>query len=103
MPFHQHAAVMPRTHFGHGKCNAQIEEEALMLYMNDYLLALNRFLPLGVASCCASIQLVPYDSVNRNKVSIRQLPLYFPSHYMFRHLWAIFRLDIQLDIFKDYF
>jgi hypothetical protein len=38
------------------------------------------FLTLSVASCCASIQLVPYDSVNRNKVSIRQLPLfYFPS------------------------
>jgi hypothetical protein len=29
------------------------------------------FLPLGVASCCTSIQLVPYDDVNRNKVSIR--------------------------------
>jgi hypothetical protein len=28
-------------------------------------------LPLGVASCCASIQLVLYDAVNRNKVSIR--------------------------------
>jgi hypothetical protein len=28
------------------------------------------FLPLGVASCCASIQLVLYDAVNRNKVSI---------------------------------
>jgi hypothetical protein len=39
------------------------------------------FLPFGVASCCASIQLVPYDAVNRNKVSICQLPLfYFPSH-----------------------
>jgi hypothetical protein len=24
--------------------------------------------------------LVPYGAVNRNKVSIRQLPLYFPSH-----------------------
>jgi hypothetical protein len=35
------------------------------------------FLPLGVASCCVSIQLVPYDTVNRNKVSIRQLPLFF--------------------------
>jgi hypothetical protein len=33
------------------------------------------FLPLGVASCCASIQLVLYDAVNRNKVSIRHLPL----------------------------
>jgi hypothetical protein len=29
------------------------------------------FLPLGIASCCASIQLVPYVAVNRNKVSIR--------------------------------
>jgi hypothetical protein len=29
------------------------------------------FLPLGVASCCASIQLVLYDAVNRDKVSIR--------------------------------
>jgi hypothetical protein len=29
------------------------------------------FLPLGVASCCASIQLVLHDAVNRNKVSIR--------------------------------
>jgi hypothetical protein len=38
-----------------------------------------------------SIQLVPYGAVNRNKVSIRQLPLYFPSHYMFRPLRAIFR------------
>jgi CD109 antigen len=26
---------------------------------------------LGVASCCASIQLVLYDAVNRNKVPIR--------------------------------
>jgi hypothetical protein len=34
------------------------------------------FLPLGVASCCASIQLVRYDAVNPNKVSI-QLPLLF--------------------------
>jgi hypothetical protein len=25
------------------------------------------FLPLGVASCCASIQLVLYDAVNHNK------------------------------------
>jgi hypothetical protein len=38
------------------------------------------FLPFGVASCCASIQLVPYDAVNRNKISIRQLTLYFPYH-----------------------
>jgi hypothetical protein len=41
-----------------------------------------RFLPLGVASCCASIQLVPYGAVNRNKVSVRQLPLCFPSHLL---------------------
>jgi hypothetical protein len=38
------------------------------------------FLSLGVASCCASIQLVPCDSVNRNKVSIRHSHFfYFPS------------------------
>jgi hypothetical protein len=36
-----------------------------------------RFLLLGVASCCASIQLVPYDDVDRNKVSIRQLVFIF--------------------------
>jgi hypothetical protein len=35
------------------------------------------FLPLSVASCCASIQLVPYDAVNRYKVSIRKLPFLF--------------------------
>jgi hypothetical protein len=34
------------------------------------------FLPLGVASCCATIQLVPYDAVNRNKVSILVQYLY---------------------------
>jgi hypothetical protein len=34
-------------------------------------LASNSFLALGVASCCASIQLVLYDAVNRNIVSIR--------------------------------
>jgi hypothetical protein len=50
------------------------------------------FLPLGVASCCASIQLVPYDAVNRNKVSIRQLAFIFLlSHYMFRPLRGILR------------
>jgi hypothetical protein len=32
------------------------------------------FLSLGVASCCASIQLDLYDAVNRNKVSIRASP-----------------------------
>jgi hypothetical protein len=37
------------------------------------------FLPLGVASCCASVQLVLYDAINRNKVSIRQLPLFYFS------------------------
>jgi hypothetical protein len=44
-----------------------------------------------------SIQLVPYDAVDRNKVSIRQLAFIFIlSHYKFRPLRAIFRLDIQL-------
>jgi hypothetical protein len=49
-------------------------------------------------------QLVPYDAVNRNKVSIRQLPLFIflLTHYMFRPLRAILRRDIQLDVFKDY-
>jgi hypothetical protein len=62
---------------------------------------LDLFLPLGVASCCASIQLVPCDSVNRNKVSIRQLPLfYFPS---LTTCFGPFRWDVQLDVFKDYF
>jgi hypothetical protein len=40
---------------------------------------INPFLPLGVASCCASIQLVLYDAVSRNKVSIRQLPFFLFS------------------------
>jgi hypothetical protein len=45
------------------------------------------FLPLGVASCCASIQLDPYDAVDRNKISIRQLAFIFLlSHYTFRPL-----------------
>jgi hypothetical protein len=39
------------------------------------------FLPLGVASCCASIQLVPYDAVNRNKVSICQLSRFIFCYY----------------------
>jgi hypothetical protein len=39
-----------------------------------------------------SVQLVIYDAVNRNKVSIRQLSfIFFVTHYMFRPLWAIFR------------
>jgi hypothetical protein len=33
----------------------------------------------GLALGVASIQLVPYDAVNRNKVSIRQLPLFYFS------------------------
>jgi hypothetical protein len=42
--------------------------------------------------------LVSYDAVNRNKVSIRHSPFLFfiPTHYMFRPLQAIFRWDIQL-------
>jgi hypothetical protein len=47
------------------------------------------------------IQLILYDAVNRNKISIRQLPfIIFLTHYMFRPLRAIFRRDIQLDIFN---
>jgi hypothetical protein len=50
-------------------------------------------------------ELVPYDAVNRNKVSIRQLLLFIflLTHYMIRPLRAIFRWGIQLDVFKDYF
>jgi hypothetical protein len=51
-------------------------------------------LPLGVASCSTSIQLVPYDAVNRNKVSIRQLPLYFSSHSL--HVSCISNIDNTL-------
>jgi hypothetical protein len=40
------------------------------------------FLSLGVASCCASIQLVPYDSVNRNKVSIPHSPFFIFLHLL---------------------
>jgi hypothetical protein len=41
--------------------------EKIELEQNGFTL----FLPLGVASCCVFIQLVPYDAINRNKVSIR--------------------------------
>jgi hypothetical protein len=37
------------------------------------------FLPLGAGSCCASIQLVPCDAVNRNKVFNTSTRLYFSS------------------------
>jgi hypothetical protein len=55
-------------------------------------LHLHVFLFLGVASCCASIQLVPCDSVKRNKVSIRHSPFIISllTHYMFQLLRAIF-------------
>jgi hypothetical protein len=51
------------------------------------------------------LQLVPYDTVDRNKVSIRQLAFIFLlSHYMFRPLRAIFRgEDTQSDILLNYF
>jgi hypothetical protein len=38
-----------------------------------------------------SIHLVPYDAVNGNKVSIRQLLLFIFTHNMFRPLRAILR------------
>jgi hypothetical protein len=45
------------------------------------------------------IQLVLYDAVDHNKVSIRQLTfIFFLTHYMFRPLQAILKRDIQLDI-----
>jgi hypothetical protein len=67
----------------------------LLLFLVPVVYLATSFLPLDVASCCASIQLVPYDAVNRNKVSIRQLSLFiyffFLTHYMFRPLRAILR------------
>jgi hypothetical protein len=45
------------------------------------------------------IPLVPYDAINCNKVSIRQLSLYFHS----LHVSAPGEIYIQLDIFNDYF
>jgi hypothetical protein len=62
------------------------------------------FLPLGVASCCASIQLVPYDAVNRNKVSIRQLPLFIFYSYSL-HVSAPMghpQVRYTIDVSKDY-
>jgi hypothetical protein len=61
--------------------------------------------------CCILlrfIQLILYDTVNRNKVSIYINSLYFLffTHYMFRPLRAILRWNILLIIFlffKDYF
>jgi hypothetical protein len=61
--------------------------------------------------CCILlrfIQLILYDTVNRNEVSIYINSLYFSlfTHYMFRPLRAILRRDILLVIFlflKDYF
>jgi hypothetical protein len=39
-----------------------------------------------------SIEVVLYDAVDRNKVSIRQFDfIFFHTHYMFRPLQAIFR------------
>jgi hypothetical protein len=46
------------------QCNTAYGQSALITTI------ICEFLPLGVASCCASIQLVPYDAVNRNKVSM---------------------------------
>jgi hypothetical protein len=47
--------------------------------------------PKHVVSKETLLQLVPYDAVNRNKVSIRQLSLFILTHYMFRPLRAILR------------
>jgi hypothetical protein len=41
--------------------------------------------------------MVSYDAFNRNKVSICQLSFYFPTHYMFRPLQAIFRWEYTID------
>jgi hypothetical protein len=65
---------------------------------------LHGFLPLGVASCCASIQLVPYDAVNRNKVSIRQLPLFIFYFYSLHVSAPTGHLQVRytVDVSKDY-
>jgi hypothetical protein len=55
--------------------------------------------PIIMLAPTVIILLVPYDAVDRNKVSIRQLVFIFLfSHYMFRPLWAIFRWGIQCTI-----
>jgi hypothetical protein len=45
------------------------------LHLNGWM----RFLLLS-ATGCSLVLLVPYDGVSRNKVSVCQLPFYFPSH-----------------------
>jgi hypothetical protein len=57
-----------------------------------------------------TVQLILYDTVNRNKASIYEyincLYFLFFTHYMFRPLRAILKWDILLIIFlflKDYF
>jgi hypothetical protein len=50
-------------------------------------------------------QLVPYDAVNRNKVSIRQLPLFNFSFLLttcFGPYGPFSGWDVQLDVSKDY-
>jgi hypothetical protein len=53
---------------------------------------------LGVASCCASIQL-GFLWCRQSQQSFFH---FLPTHYMFRPLRAILRWDIQLDVSKDY-
>jgi hypothetical protein len=46
------------------------------------------------------IQLVPYDAVDRNKVSIRQLVfIFFLSHYMFRPLQVRYTIECFNGLF----
>jgi hypothetical protein len=63
------------------------------------------FLPLGVTSCCASIQLGflwRRQSRQSFNTSTPHFLFFLLTHYMFRSLQAIFRWDIQLDVYKDY-
>jgi hypothetical protein len=95
---------LERREYGHGdpgamtmqhpicaKVGTNFKQQSLGQYGSLATLALDFY--LWVLHPVAHLSnLVSYDAVNRNKVSIRQLSLLFlPTHYMFRPLQAIFR------------
>jgi hypothetical protein len=49
-----------------------------------------------------TVQLLPYDAVNRNKVSIRQLPLYFHSLHVSAPTGHL-QVRYTIRYFKDFF
>jgi hypothetical protein len=74
------------------------------LYLLKHSILIFFFLPLGVESCCASIQLVPYNAVDRNKVSRRQLIFIFLlSHYVFRPLRAHLQVRYIIGCYNGLF